>query len=78
MVMGSSGVVVAIGVVSERRSILRANRRLERELEVDGVLELSCWSARADFDDVSRKVDLTRAICVDFAGSVSMHQDSRE
>ena len=78
MAMGSSGVVVAVGVVSERRSIPRAKRRLERELEVDGVLELSCWSARANFDEVSRKVDLTHAICVDFAGSISTYQDSRE
>ena len=66
MAMGPSGVVVVVGVVSERRSIPRANRCLERELEVDGVLELSYWSARVDFDEVSHRVDLTRAICVDF------------
>ena len=40
--MGSSGVVVAVGVVSDSRSMLMAKRRLERELDVDGVLDLSC------------------------------------
>ena len=66
MAMGPSVGVAAFGVVSERRSIPRANRRLERELEVVGVLEFSCGSARADLEDeVSRKVDLTLAISID-------------
>ena len=66
MAMGPFGGVAAVGVVSERRSISRASRRLERELEVVGVLELSCRSARADFEDeVSCKVYLTLAISVD-------------
>ena len=69
--IGPSGVVVAVGVVSEKRSIPRANRRLERELEVDGVFDLSYWSVRAGFEDeVSRRVDLTRAISVDFERAV--------
>ena len=69
--MGPFGVVSVAGVVSERRSIPRASRRLERELEVEGVLELSCGSARADFEDeVSRKVDLTLAISVELEGAV--------
>ena len=40
--MDSSGVVVAVGVVSDSKSMPRAKRRLERELDVDGVLDLSC------------------------------------
>ena len=65
MATGSSGVVVAVGVVSDSRSMPRAKQRLERELDVDGVLDLSCWSARADFEEVvRRRVDLTRAISV--------------
>ena len=69
--MGPFGVVSVAGVVSERRSILRASRRLERELEVEGVLELSYGSALADFEDeVSRKVDLTLAISVELEGAV--------
>ena len=71
MAIGPSDVVAAIGVVSERRSIPRANRCLERELEVDGVLELSYRSTQADFEDeVSCRVDLTFAISVDFESSV--------
>ena len=42
MAMGSSGVAVAVGVVSDNRSMPRAKRRLEREVDVDGVLDLSC------------------------------------
>ena len=40
--MDSSGVVVAVGVVSDSRSMPMAKRRLERELDVDGELDLSC------------------------------------
>ena len=59
MAIGPFGVVAAVGVVSGRRSIPRANRRLEQELDADGVFDMSCWSARADFEDVvSRRVDL--------------------
>ena len=69
--MDPFGIVLVVGVVSERRSILRARQRLERELEVKGVLELSCGSARADFEDeVSRKVDLTLAISVELEEAV--------
>ena len=65
MAIGSSGVVAVVGVVSDSRSMPRANWRLERELDVDGVLDLSCWSARADFEEViRRRVDLTHAISV--------------
>ena len=78
MAIGPSGMVVAVGVVRERRSMPRARRRLERELEVDGVFELSYWSAWADFDEVSCRVDLTRAIGVDFERAVSTEQDSRK
>ena len=71
MAIGPSGVVAAVSVVSERRSIPRAKRHLERELEVEGVLELSYGSARADFEDeVSRKVDLTLAISVELERAV--------
>ena len=63
MAVDPSGIVASVGVVSERRSIPRTKRHLERELEVEGVLELSYGSARADFEDeVSCKVDLTLAI----------------
>ena len=69
--MGPFGVVSVVGVVSKRRSIPRARWRLERELEVEGVLELSCGSTRADFEDeVSCKVDLTLAISVELEGAV--------
>ena len=71
MAIGLSGVVATVSVVSERRSIPRANRRLEWELDVDGVFNLSCWSARTDFEDVvSRSVDLTHAININFGGTI--------
>ena len=41
MAIGPSGMVAAVDVVSERRSILRANWRLERELDANGVFDLS-------------------------------------
>ena len=63
--MGPSGVVAVVGVVSDSKSIPRTNRHLEWELDVDGVVDLSCWSARADFEEVvSRRVDLMIAISV--------------
>ena len=42
MAIGLLGVAAIVGLVIERRSILRANRRLEQELDVDGVFGLSC------------------------------------
>ena len=71
MAIGSSGVAATIDLVSKRRSIPRANRRLEQELDVNGVFSLSCWSARTDFEDVvSLRVDLTRAISLNFGESI--------
>ena len=42
MAMVSSNVAAAVGLASERRSIPRANRHLDRELDVNGVFDLSC------------------------------------
>ena len=52
MAIGPSGVIATVGVMSERRSTSRANRHLERELDVDGVFNLSYWSTQANFEDL--------------------------
>ena len=42
MAMGPFDVVAIVDLASERRSIPRANRHLEQELDVDGLFGLSC------------------------------------